>query len=80
MNAKGEQIGSFLSNRKAGQALGVSHTLISRYAKSINNFFSPRLGIMVSVQINTVEKLNKVKHPVAKKYPILDINLTLPKG
>lgn len=63
-NAKGVQIGSFLSNRKAAQALGVSHTLVSsleqRYAKSINQFFSPRLGIMVSVQIINVEKLNKV--------------------
>lgn len=79
-NIKGVQIGSFLSNRKAAQALGVSHTLISRYAKSINNFLSPRLDIMVSVKIINVDKLNKVKHPVAKKYPILDINLTLPKG
>lgn len=69
-----------MSNRKAAQALGVSHTLISRYAKSVNGFFSPRLGVMVSVNIINVDKLSKVKHPAAKKYSILNLNLSFPKG
>ena len=32
-NGKGVLIGTFLSYRKAGLALGVTHTLVSRYAK-----------------------------------------------
>lgn len=79
-NAEGIEIGSFLSNRKAAQALGVSHTLISRYAKSFSGFLSPRLGIMVSVHIINVEKIDKVNHPSPKKYPNLDLNLNLTKG
>lgn len=79
-NAEGVEIGSFLSNRKAAQALGVSHTLISRYAKSVSGFLSPRLGIMVSVHIINVDKIDKVNHPSPKKYPNLDLNLSFTKG
>nr|QKS32152.1 GIY-YIG endonuclease [Sphaerobolus stellatus] len=79
-NVKGVNIGSFLTYREAGRELGVSHTLISRYGKSTDAFYSPALGIFVSVSIDTVEKIGRVTHPYPNIYPTLELKLNLPKG
>jgi hypothetical protein len=66
-NVIGLNIGSFTSQRKAGIELGVSHTMVDRYGKTTDAFFSPALGMMVSVSMAHVKKPGKVIHPTLRR-------------